>query len=57
MTITPKAYESRRSNRPRRPVVSTNTGAAAETAITSVSGISESAEGELSGCCEVTRRA
>jgi hypothetical protein len=57
MTITPNAYESRRSNRLRRPVVSTNTGAAAETAITSVSGISESAEDELSGCCEVTRRA
>ncbi|MFI6075261.1 hypothetical protein ACIA5C_27245 [Actinoplanes sp. NPDC051343] len=57
MTITPNAYASRRSNLLRRPVVSTNTGAGAATAITSVSGISVSAEVEFSGCCEVTRRA
>jgi hypothetical protein len=57
MTSTPKAYASRRSIRLRRPVLSTNTGAGAETAITSVSGTSSSAEVELSGCCEVTRRA
>jgi hypothetical protein len=57
MTITLKAYASRRSNLLRRPVLSTNTGAGAETAITSVSGISGSAEGDFSGCCEVTRRA
>jgi hypothetical protein len=57
MTITPKAYASRRSIRLRRPVLSTNTGAGDETAITSVSGMSSSAEVGLSGCCEVTRRA
>jgi hypothetical protein len=57
MTITLNAYASRLSNRPRRPVLSTNTGAGAGTAITSVSGTSVSAEGEFSGCCEVTRRA
>jgi hypothetical protein len=57
MTITLKAYASRRSNLLRRPVLSTNTGAGAETAITSVSGIWGSAEGDFSGCCEVTRRA
>jgi hypothetical protein len=57
MTTAPNAYASRRSIRLRRPVLSTKTGAGAETAITSVSGISGSAEGEFSGCCEVTRRA
>jgi hypothetical protein len=57
MTITPNAYASRRSNLLRRPVVSTNTGAGAATAITSVSGISVSAAVAFSGCCEVTRRA
>jgi hypothetical protein len=57
MTSTPNAYASRRSILLRRPVLSTKTGAGALTASTSVSGMSRSADGELSDCCDVTRRA
>jgi hypothetical protein len=57
MTSTPNAYASRRNSRLRRPVLSTKTGAGAATAITSVSGLSGSAEFGFSRCCEVTRRA
>jgi hypothetical protein len=57
MTSTANPYASRRSNLLRRPVLSTKTGAGADTAITSVSGISGSAKCEFSGCSEVTRRA
>jgi hypothetical protein len=57
ITTAPKAYASRRSNRLRRPVLSTKTGAGADTEITSVSGMSASMNCGLLCCCEFTRRA
>ncbi|NMO50298.1 hypothetical protein HH310_03705 [Actinoplanes sp. TBRC 11911] len=57
ITRTPNAYASRRSNRLRRPVLSTKTGAGAETEITSVSGMSASMNCGLLCCCAFTRRA
>jgi hypothetical protein len=57
MTSAPNAYASRRNRRLRRPVLSTNTGAGAATAITSVSGLSATADCGFTGSCEVTRRA
>jgi hypothetical protein len=57
MTSTPNPYAVRRSNRLRRPVLSTNTGAGVATEITSVSGPSDVAKCGSSGSCFVTRRA
>jgi hypothetical protein len=57
MTRAPNAYATRRNSRLRRPVLSTNTGAGEATEITSVSGLSGSADCGFSGSCEVTRRA
>jgi hypothetical protein len=57
MTSAPKAYARRRSNRLRRPVLSTKTGAGVDTEITSVSGMSASMNCGFFGCCEFTRRA
>jgi hypothetical protein len=57
ITSAPKAYASRRSNRLRRPVLSTKTGAGVDTEITSVSGMSASMNCGFLCCCEFTRRA
>jgi hypothetical protein len=57
ITSTPNAYASRRNNLLRRPVLSTKTGAGAETEITSVSGMSASMNCGFACCCAFTRRA